>query len=202
MFSGIVERTAPVTAARGLDGSLEIEIDTGLADLALGESLAVDGVCLTVAGFDPTGRARLFISPETLARSNLGRLSAGGSVNLERAVTLDTRLSGHLVQGHVDGIARLTERVEDQGAYRHRFSLPATLGRYCVEKGSIALNGISLTINAVQSEGDRTLIAVTVIPHTWNHTTLHAAAIGDLLNLEVDVMAKYVERLCLPYIKP
>jgi riboflavin synthase len=202
MFSGIVERTAPVLAARGLDGSLEIEIDTGLADLALGESLAVDGVCLTVAAFDPNGRARLFISPETLVRSNLGRLSAGVSVNLERAVTLDTRLSGHLVQGHVDGIARLTERVEDQGAYRHRFSLPAALGRYCVEKGSIALNGISLTINAVEPEGDRTVISVTVIPHTWNHTTLHAAAIGDPLNLEVDVMAKYVERLCLPYIKP
>lgn len=202
MFSGIIERLAPITLAAPAGGSLEIELESGHLDLALGESIAVNGVCLTVTRFDAGGRAGFFISPETIARSTLGRLGAGDKVNLERAVTLETRLSGHLVQGHVDGIARLAERVEEDGAFRHRFLLPAALGRYCVEKGSIALNGISLTINGVEPEADGIAVLVTIIPHTWTQTNLHTLAIGDDLNVEVDVMAKYVERLCLPYFKP
>lgn len=202
MFSGIIEKLAPVVMAHPIDGSIEIELETGFTDLALGESVAVNGVCLTVTRFDGTGRARFFISPETIARSALGRLASGHKVNLERSVKLETRLSGHLVQGHVDGLARLVERVEEGGAYRHRFALPAALGRYCVEKGSIALNGISLTINAVEPDTGDVALLVTIIPHTWEHTNLHAIAIGDALNVEVDVMAKYVERLCLPYLKP
>jgi riboflavin synthase len=202
MFTGIIETLAPVLAAKQIDGSLEVELDSGFSDLALGESIAVDGVCLTVAALDPAGRARFFISPETLARTTLGALAVGRHVNLERAVTLETRLSGHLVQGHVDGLARLIERVEDAGAYRHRFLLPAEIGRYCVEKGSIALSGISLTINGVEPDPAGVVVAITVIPHTWDQTNLPALAIGDALNVEVDVMAKYVERLCLPYLKP
>lgn len=202
MFSGIIERLAPITLAAPAGGSLEIELESGHLDLALGESIAVNGVCLTVTRFDAGGRAGFFISPETIARSTLGRLGAGDKVNLERAVTLETRLSGHLVQGHVDGIARLAERVGEDGAFRHRFLLPAALGRYCVEKGSIALNGISLTINGVEPEADGIAVLVTIIPHTWTQTNLHTLAIGDDLNVEVDVMAKYVERLCLPYLKP
>lgn len=202
MFSGIIERLAPITLAAPAGGSLEIELESGHLDLALGESIAVNGVCLTVTRFDAGGRAGFFISPETIARSTLGRLGAGDKVNLERAVTLETRLSGHLVQGHVDGIARLAERVGEDGAFRHRFLLPAELGRYCVEKGSIALNGISLTINGVEPEADGIAVLVTIIPHTWTQTNLHTLAIGDDLNVEVDVMAKYVERLCLPYLKP
>lgn len=202
MFSGIIERLARVTLTTPKGGSLEIEVESGFPDLSLGESIAVNGVCLTVTRFDETGRAAFFMSPETIARTNLRLLGVDDSVNLERAVTLDTRLSGHLVQGHVDGLARLVERVEAEGAWRHSFLLPAELGRYCVEKGSIALNGISLTINGVEQGDDGVTVLVTIIPHTWDHTNLHALAIGDDLNVEVDVMAKYVERLCLPYLKP
>lgn len=202
MFSGIIERLARVTLTTPKGGSLEIEVESGFPDLSLGESIAVNGVCLTVTRFDETGRAAFFMSPETIARTNLRLLGVDVSVNLERAVTLDTRLSGHLVQGHVDGLARLVERVEAEGAWRHSFLLPAELGRYCVEKGSIALNGISLTINGVEQGDDGVTVLVTIIPHTWDHTNLHALAIGDDLNVEVDVMAKYVERLCLPYLKP
>lgn len=202
MFSGIIEKLALVAMARPIDGAIEIELETGFADLALGESVAVNGVCLTVTYFDGAGRARFFISPETIARSTLGELASGHKVNLERSVKLESRLSGHLVQGHVDGLARLVERVEEGGAFRHRFVLPAALGRYCVEKGSIAINGISLTINAVEPDAGEVALLVTIIPHTWEHTNLHAIAIGDVLNVEVDVMAKYVERLCLPYLKP
>jgi riboflavin synthase len=202
MFSGIIEKLARVTMAAPSGGSLEIELESGWPDLSLGESIAVNGVCLTVTQFDEAGLARFFVSPETLARTNLGGLAVGHFANLERAVTLDTRLSGHLVQGHVDGLARLVERVEANGARRHVFMLPEALGRYCVEKGSIALNGISLTINGVKARQEGVAVRVTIIPHTWDHTNLHALTIGDDLNVEVDIMAKYVERLCLPYLKP
>lgn len=202
MFSGIIEKLARVTLAAPRAGSLEIELASGWADLSLGESIAVNGVCLTVTHFDEAGLARFFISPETLARTNLGSLDVGHSANLERAVTFDTRLSGHLVQGHVDGQALLVERVEADGAWRHVFLLPHALGRYCVEKGSIALNGISLTINGLDDRDEGIAVLVTIIPHTWEHTNLKTLAIGDALNVEVDVMAKYVERLCLPYLKP
>ena len=202
MFSGIIEKLARVTLAAPSGGSLEIELESGWPDLSLGESIAVNGVCLTVTQFDAAGLSRFFISPETLARTNLGALAVGQYANLERAVTLETRLSGHLVQGHVDGLARLVERVEADGAWRHVFLLPQALGRYCVEKGSIALNGISLTINGLEDRDDGVAMLVTIIPHTWEHTNLNTLAIGDALNVEVDVMAKYVERLCLPYLKP
>ncbi len=202
MFSGIIEKRARVSIVALSGGSLEIELESGWTDLSLGESIAVDGVCLTVTQFDAAGMARFFVSPETLSRTNLGGLAVGQYANLERAVTLDTRLSGHLVQGHVDGLARLMERVEVDGAWRLVFLLPSSLGRYCVEKGSIALNGISLTVNGLEQRGPGVALHVTIIPHTWNHTNLNILAIGDNLNVEVDVMAKYVERLCLPYLKP
>jgi riboflavin synthase len=202
MFSGIIEKLAQVTLAAPKSGSLEIELESGWPDLSLGESIAVNGVCLTVTQFDAAGLSRFFISPETMARTNIGALAVGQYANLERAVTLETRLSGHLVQGHVDGLARLVERVEADGAWRHVFLLPQALGRYCVEKGSIALNGISLTINGLEDRDDGVAVLVSIIPHTWEHTNLNTLAIGDDLNVEVDVMAKYVERLCLPYLKP
>lgn len=200
MFSGIVERLAPVTGSDRIDGALALEIGTGFADLELGESIAVNGVCLTVTSRQPTGEARFFASPETLQRTSLGRLQAGDAVNIERAVNLATRLSGHLVQGHVDGLARLAARQEVDGAWNHEFVLPPELDRYTVEKGSIALDGISLTLNAVRPGPQGVAVAVTIIPHTWTHTNLHRLSIGDFLNVEVDVMAKYVERLCKPYL--
>ncbi len=202
MFSGIIERVAPVESARTSGGSRLLRLATGWDDLALGESIAVNGVCLTVAEFDG-GSAAFFVSPETLARSNLGGLEAGSQANLERSVSLDTRLSGHLVQGHVDGMAQLSAAEADSDTYRLRFTLSPDLARFCVEKGSIALNGISLTLNSVEDGRDgQAAVGITIIPHTWKHTNLHAARIGDAINVEVDVIAKYVERLCRPYPKP
>lgn len=201
MFTGIVEKVATVRLAAPRGTSLEIELESSWCNLSLGESVAVNGVCLTVANFDMNKGTRFFVSPETMARSNLGSLKLGDTVNLERAVALGTRLSGHLVQGHVDGIARLIERVQTDEAWGHVFLLTRELGRYCVEKGSIALNGISLTINKVDLRKDYVAIHVTIIPHTWEHTNLCALGIGDILNVEVDVIAKYVERLCQPYNK-
>lgn len=201
MFTGIIEKVATVRLAAPRGTSLEIELECSWSSLSLGESVAVNGVCLTVASFDINKGPRFFISPETMARSNLGSLKLGQVVNLERAITLGTRLSGHLVQGHVDGIARLVERVQTDKTWEHVLLLSKELGRYCVEKGSIALNGISLTINKVELRKDGVAIHVTIIPHTWEHTNLCALGIGDILNVEVDVIAKYVERLCQPYIK-
>ncbi len=200
MFSGIIERLSKVRQAAKQDSTLILTLETGYNDLELGESIAVNGVCLTVAEFDPAGLARFFVSAESIDRSNLGQLTAGSFVNLERSVRLETRLSGHLVQGHVDGKARLAKVTAQGGAYLVELNLPRSLARYCVEKGSIALNGISLTLNAVEDSADQTLIRLTVIPHTWEHTNLQHLTRGCDLNVEVDVMAKYVERLCQAYL--
>ena len=202
MFSGIIERLAPVAVTEQRGQSLVLVVDAGWSDLELGESVAVNGVCLTVTETGRAGIATFFVSPETIARTNLGKLETGAHVNLERSVRLETRLSGHLVQGHVDGQARLTAVTPEGGAYRLELALPAELGRYCVEKGSIALDGISLTINSVVATQGGAAIGITIIPHTWEHTNLNAARPGDDINVEVDVMAKYVERLCQPYLKP
>ncbi|MCA0432841.1 MAG: riboflavin synthase [Proteobacteria bacterium] len=203
MFSGIIERVASVSRADHGTGGLNCRIETGFAGLELGESIAVNGVCLTVVSFDAVGVADFYASPETLARTNLSTIVMGSKVNLERAVSLNTRLSGHLVQGHVDGMATLAEVIADEGSWRLFFDVPDSLARYCVEKGSIAFNGISLTINSLAALGNgQSRIGITIIPHTWEHTNLHAARPGDAINVEVDVMAKYVERLCLPYLKP
>jgi riboflavin synthase len=199
MFSGIIEKLAKVRSAVFADGNLTLDIDTGFGDLALGESVAVNGTCLTVVTFGAAGLAQFYASPETLDRTNLGSLRTGDLVNLERAVSMATRLSGHLVQGHVDGLARLDAVIPEAGAYRIELTLPERLARYCVEKGSIALDGISLTLNAVKdlAEGG-CQIYLTIIPHTWAHTNLQNRKAGDVLNVESDVVAKYVERLCKP----
>lgn len=202
MFSGIVEKAARVRAADWTGGSLVAAIETGFTDLGLGESIAVNGVCLTVTEFDGAGNATFFLSPETISRSNLGRMAAGGVVNLERSVTLGTRLCGHEVQGHVDGKGVLVSVEPDSDARRIEVEIADELARYCVEKGSIALDGISLTINGVTPVGNgRTRVAITIIPHTWDNTNLRDSRLGDEINVEVDVFAKYVEKLCQPYLK-
>ncbi len=205
MFSGIIESLGRVRAIESGDGAIRIVLDTGLRDLALGESVSVNGVCLTVTDHDPAGTAAFFVSPETLHRSSLGRLREQALVNLERAVMPSTRLSGHIVQGHVDGVATLVS-VEQVGgaagaagsAWSVVLELPDTLRRYCVEKGSIALDGISLTLNAIRPSvsAGRFEIALMIIPHSWTHTNLATLAPGAILNVEVDVIAKYVEQLC------
>ncbi|ACI51626.1 riboflavin synthase, alpha subunit [Gluconacetobacter diazotrophicus PA1 5] len=202
MFSGIIEHLGTVTAARRGDRSLHVAVATGIGDLSMGESIAVNGVCLTVTAYDAAGNASFFISSETLERTSLGRLAEGSRVNLERAVTPATRLSGHIVQGHVDGTARLLS-VEDAGESRRIvFGIPAALRRYLVEKGSITLDGISLTLNEIGEVGtgaggaEEFPVALMIIPHTWTHTTLGTLSPGDGVNVEVDVIAKYVETLC------
>ncbi|MBC7736020.1 MAG: riboflavin synthase [Candidatus Saccharibacteria bacterium] len=199
MFSGIIESLGTVRDATFADGNLMLDLATGFADLTLGESVAVNGTCLTVVQFDAAGLAQFYASPETLNRTNLGTLRAGARVNLERAVSMATRLSGHLVQGHVDGLAVLDSVTPEAGAYKIVLTLPQTLARYCVEKGSIALDGISLTLNAVNDlPGGTCTIHLTIIPHTWAHTNLQTRQPGDVINVESDVIAKYVERLCKP----
>jgi riboflavin synthase len=202
VFSGIVDRTATIAAASPEGGALKLSIETGYPDLDLGESVAVNGVCLTVVSHTADGRADFFVSAETLARSSLGKLASAGTVNLERAVSLSTRLSGHLVQGHVDGLAQLVSITPSDSAFLLKLSLSATLRGYCVEKGSICLDGISLTLNGVGApdEQGRFDITITIIPHTWDHTNLITRQPGEFLNVEVDVIAKYVERLCQPYL--
>ena len=204
MFSGIIEQVGRVEAVALEGPARRLALATGFTDLTLGESVAVNGVCLTVVRHDPGGAADFFVSPETLARSNLAAVAAGSQVNLERSVTLSTRLSGHLVQGHVDGKARLSAVADDGESWRVEFSLPGDLRAFCVDKGSIALNGVSLTLNAVGKPGrdGRFTVAITLIPHTWTHTNLQHCAVGDEVNVEVDVLAKYVERLCHAYLTP
>jgi riboflavin synthase len=200
MFSGIIERLGTITATRPSEGSLTLEIATGFGVLTLGESVAINGVCLTVVTFDTFGQAAFYASPETLQRTNLGSLQVGDQANLERAVSLATRLSGHIVQGHVDGLGQISSIAPQAGAYLIALTLPATLARYCVEKGSVTLDGISLTLNTVQDlPSGECLIGLTIIPHTWAHTNLQSRQLGDRVNVETDVLAKYVERLCKPF---
>jgi riboflavin synthase len=189
MFTGIVEECAKV---RALEGSrLSVSCRSFDPGGHVGDSMAVNGVCLTVV--DRSERSLGFdLSEETLARSSLGRLGAGDAVNLERPVTLSARLGGHLVQGHVDGVGEIVgmEPGIDGGAVL-TLRVPPALMRYVVEKGSIALDGISLTVAGIVDDA----IRVAVIPHTLSATTLGASGPGDQLNIEVDVIAKYVERL-------
>lgn len=191
MFTGIVEALASV--ARVVDEPpgkrLLLRAGTIAADAHLGDSIAVNGCCLTVISID-RDLLGFEAGPETLARTNLGRLASGGNVNLERSLKLDDRLGGHLVTGHIDGIGSLIER-RDEGAWStFWFQAPPALMRQMVSKGSIAIDGVSLTL--VDVRDDR--FSVALIPHTLAATTLGQLAAGDPVNLETDLLAKYVER--------
>ena len=192
MFTGIVRERGRVAAAE-LNGDglrLRVEAPETASTAAPGDSVSVSGVCLTVTAAT-NGSLAFDAVPETIARTNLGRLAAGSRVNLEPALRAGEPLGGHFVQGHVDGTARV-ERLEPEGAgARLTLALPPDLLRYCVEKGSIALDGVSLTIAALRNDG----IEIALVPFTLEHTTLAAAASGDELNVEVDLLAKYAERL-------
>jgi riboflavin synthase len=191
MFTGLIEATGTVRAIAVEGEGAVLEIDTALGpELALGDSLATSGVCLTVVGRDGA-HVTMDVSPETLRVTGLGRLTPGRPVNLERPLRADGRLGGHVVQGHVDGVGALLA-ITDEGAFRRvRIGFPADLAPWMVTKGSIAVDGISLTIAALDDEW----FDVQVIPHTWAHTTLSAARIGDPVNLECDLVGKYVVRL-------
>ncbi len=188
MFTGIVEELGAVVEA---GTKLEVRCSTVLSDLSIGASIAVNGVCLTAVTV--TGESfAADLAPETLSRSNLGDLAAGSRVNLERPVTPATRLSGHIVQGHVDATGEVVALDElGDGNWWLKVRVPKSLDRYLVEKGSVTLDGISLTIAAM--DGD--VVGVTIIPHTFANTTIGQAHVGTRLNVEVDVLAKHVEKL-------
>lgn len=195
MFTGIVEAVGQIAACehRAIDARLRVE--TGkldMRDVRLGDSIAVSGVCLTVI----VRGAHEFsadVSAETLARTTLGRLAIGAMVNLEKALTPTTRLGGHLVSGHVDAVGELTARSDEGRSRRLRFRAPAELARYIAAKGSICVDGVSLTVNAVHGAE----FEVNIVPHTLAETTLGELKPGGAVNLEVDILARYVERLLL-----
>ncbi len=196
MFTGLVEEIGTVVALHpvGEGARIEIAASTVLDDATIGASIAVNGCCLTVVEFDDhTWQADAV--PETLDRTNIGQLAPGDRVNLERPLAANGRYGGHVVQGHIDATGEVNSIEElDDGSFRYTFALPATMADYVVEKGSIAVDGISLTVAAV----DTTTFSIAVIPHTHEVTTLGSRTVGDRVNLEADVLAKYVERLIRP----
>ena len=192
MFTGLIEELGSVRGRvrRGAFQQLEIEAERVLDGLQVGDSVNIDGVCQTAVVIGE-GSFAVETVAETLSRTTLGTLGIGQAVNLERALRADQRLGGHLVLGHVDGIARIRQRTERDGEHRFEIEPPPALARYIAGKGSVALDGISLTVAEIS--GDAFTIAV--IPHTFDNTTLSHRRTGDSVNLEVDVIARYVERL-------
>jgi riboflavin synthase len=191
MFTGLVETTAQVRSVEPDGDGVRLEVETPLAaELEHGDSIAVNGVCLTAVEPDG-GRFRADVMAETLRRSSLGPLGAGDEVNVELALRAGDRLGGHVVQGHVDGTGTVEDVAEEGFARVIRIAAPAELLRYVVEKGSIAVDGVSLTVASV----DDAAFSVSLIPETLERTTLGGAAPGRVVNLEVDVLAKYVEKL-------
>ena len=196
MFTGIVEELGEVTARHVLADAARLTIRGAVvtADAGHGDSIAVNGVCLTVAELLPGGQFTADVMAESLNRSNLGALQVGSRVNLERAAAVNSRLGGHIVQGHVDGTGRIVARTPSEHWEVVRIEMPTEVARYVVEKGSITVDGISLTVSGLGGEpGD--WFEVSLIPTTRELTTLGRAPVGTPVNLEVDVIAKYVERL-------
>jgi riboflavin synthase len=192
VFTGIVREKGRVAAIERSGGQarLSIEAPISFSELAAGDSLAVDGCCLTAV--EKAGATLTFdVSPETLSRTTLGSLSVGDDVNLEPALTVGAPLGGHYVQGHVDGVGQVREVVPEGDGVRMWIGIPPDVLRYCAEKGSLAVSGVSLTIASLADDA----VAVALIPYTLERTTLGDATPGDRLNLEADVLAKYVERL-------
>ena len=192
MFTGLIEEIGTVEELVPLGDAVRIAVRAPKVtqDAAAGDSIAVDGVCLTVAD-NASGTFTADVMRETLDRSRLGSYAPGSRVNLERALAAGQRMGGHIVQGHVDGVAEVVSRTASEHWEVVRFTLPQQLNRYVVEKGSIAVNGTSLTVSAV-SEG---YFEVSLIPTTLSETTAGALQPGDPVNLEVDVVAKYVEKM-------
>ena len=193
MFTGLVAGVGRLAARTPAGGDVRLRIEAGslpFDDVQLGESIAVNGCCLTVVEFD-AGAFAVDASTETLALTTLGALPIGAPLNLERALRASDRLGGHLVSGHVDGLATAQSRVEDARAVRWRFAARMALLRYIAQKGSVCVDGVSLTVNAVDDAG----FEVALIPHTVAHTAFHALQVGDAVNVEIDLLARYVERL-------
>ncbi len=193
MFTGLIQAVGRIVAHEPRGGDLRLQIafaDLDRTEVALGESIAVSGVCLTVVAFNAETWAA-DVSNETLALTTLGSLPIGASVNLERALRASDRLGGHMVSGHVDGIAQVAHVRDDGRSQRWRFRVVPELLRFIASKGSVAIDGVSLTVNAVDDGG----FEVNLVPHTIEHTAFAQTAVGAAANIEVDVVARYVERL-------
>ncbi|MFI3187686.1 MAG: riboflavin synthase [Methylococcaceae bacterium] len=193
MFTGIILAVGNIAGIEQKAGDCRLTVATGklpLHDVALGDSIAVNGVCLTVVELG-TNYFCADVSNETLSRTILKTANVGTKVNLELALTPTTRLGGHIVSGHVDGVGVVTEKQADGRSVRFKFKAPDNLAKYIAEKGSICINGISLTVNDI----DGAHFSVNIVPHTLNETTLADAGIGTKVNLEVDLLARYIERL-------
>ncbi|MDD7185151.1 MAG: riboflavin synthase [Oscillospiraceae bacterium] len=190
MFTGIVEEIGTVKKiARGQKAYLEIQADKIFSDIHIGDSIAVNGVCLTVTGFS----GKVFtadVMNETFSRSSLGSLKAGSHVNLERAMSANGRFGGHIVSGHIDGTGKITNIKKDGNAVWYKISASENIIKYTVEKGSIAIDGISLTVARIEKDN----FSVSIIPHTSEETILSEKKVGDTVNLENDIIGKYVER--------
>jgi riboflavin synthase len=199
MFTGIIETKGIVARTERVAGGMRLEIyapDFG-RDMAIGDSVAVEGVCLTVVKF-LRGAFLADVSEETLVRSTLGDLRQGGNVNLERALRLSDRLGGHIVTGHVDAVGTIAMRQTAGNAVQYRFTAPPEVREFLIEKGSIAVDGISLTVARVFDDG----FGAVVVPHTEESTTLKDKPIGSKVNLEADMFAKYVQRYVRAYVGP
>ncbi len=195
MFTGIVEAVGTVSSLESRSGDMRVSIRSGqlgLSDVKLGDSIAVNGICLTAVALPGDGFVA-DVSAETLRRSAFVNLKLGSRVNLEKALTPTTRLGGHMVSGHVDGVGELVSLHNDGRSVQMRIQAPAELAKYIAEKGSITVDGVSLTVNAV----DGTLFDLNIVPHTMQETTLVDFGVGQRINLEVDLIARYLERLLL-----
>jgi riboflavin synthase len=193
MFTGIIQTVGALRARRDHDGDCTLAIEPGAIDpqtVQLGDSIAVNGVCLTVIAIGD-GQLEFDVSAETLAFTTLGGLALGTALNLETAATPSTALGGHIVSGHVDGIATVMQRTADARSVRFEFVVADKLARYLAAKGSVCLDGISLTVNGVNANR----FDVNIVPHTLSVTTMNSYALDSRVNLEVDVVARYVERL-------
>ena len=195
MFTGIIEAVGSITAAEQKSGDLKLTISTGkldMSDVQLGDSIAVNGVCLTAVEFD-NNYFVADVSNETIEHSATGKLQQGSEVNLEKALTPTTRLGGHLVSGHVDGVGKVLSRDEDARSVRFVIKAPDELAKYIAHKGSITVDGISLTVNKVSGAE----FELNIVPHTMQETIIRNYQPGTEINLEVDLIARYLERLVL-----
>ena len=195
MFTGIIEEIGKIKRVSRGNRSvvLEVEAYKVLEDTRVGDSIATNGVCLTVTSMGK-GYFAADVMPETMSRSNLGSLRPGDRVNLERALCLNSRLGGHLVAGHIDGTGRISGKTQDENAIWITVAAAPEILRYIIEKGSVAIDGVSLTVAYV----DEAVFKVSIIPHTQEETTLTSKKIGEMVNLENDMIAKYVEKLMKP----
>ncbi len=195
MFTGIIQAQGTIADMQPRSGDMRLQINTGkldLGDVSLGDSIAVNGVCLTAVELTEKSFSA-DVSNETLLLTSLGELKSGSPVNLEKALTLSTRLGGHLVSGHVDGVGTVISRSDDGRSVRFVIEAPAILARYIAHKGSICVDGTSLTVNAV----DGARFELNIVPHTLKETIMGGYQAGSVVNLEVDLIARYLERLVL-----